>query len=290
MNIQDIRNNLNSSGYVVIPNVLNEQEINYSLELFKKWQKTIPNHDYNHNVIHSHGIYKYYNAGHARHAWYIRTRPNVINIFKQLWNCDELVVSFDGSCYIPKNNLKKDKHWTHTDQAPNNIGFSCVQGFVSLTNNKEKTLVVYEGSHLYHQSYFKEKNINSNSNWQIIDEKTIRDMEPQKKILHVPPGALVLWDSRTFHQNRYGPQNEEERIVQYVCYFPKKHENNKSYITEKRLKYFNELRTTTHWPYPIKVISKQPMTYGDNSKIIDYDNLEKPYLDDLKEDIMKLII
>ena len=60
-------------------------------------------------------------------------------------------------------------------------------------------------------------------------------------------------------------------------------------MKEKRLKYFNERRTTSHWPAPITVNGKQPQTYGDSSKLINYDDLVPPELDDLQEEIMKLL-
>ena len=96
----DISAELATKGYCVVPNVLSEDEITEAKQLFYNWQKTIPNHDKVHNVIDPHGIYKYHQAGHQEHAWYIRTKPQIIDIYKKLWNCDELVVSFDGSCYI----------------------------------------------------------------------------------------------------------------------------------------------------------------------------------------------
>ena len=136
----DVRTELANKGYCIIPNILSENEINEAKQLFYDWQKTITNHDKMHNTIDPHGIYKYHHVGHQEHAWYIRTRPNVIAVFKKLWNCDELVVSFDGSCYISKENNKKDAIWTHTDQAPNVKDLQCYQGFVALTSNKERTL------------------------------------------------------------------------------------------------------------------------------------------------------
>ena len=64
--------------------------------------------------------------------------------------------------------------------------------------------------------------------------------------------------------------------------------NSKS-IKTKLLKYFEERRTTSHWPYPIRVNSKQPQTYGDDSLVIDYTKITKPEIDDLKDAIMKLL-
>ena len=139
----DITLELENKGYCIVPNVLSNEEVIEAKKLFYTWQKTIPNHDIIHNIIDPHGIYKYHQAGHQEHAWYIRTRPKVIEVYKKLWKCEDLVVSFDGSCYISKDMKKQDNIWTHTDQAPCNSGLQCVQGFVSLTDNINTSFVVY---------------------------------------------------------------------------------------------------------------------------------------------------
>ena len=280
---------LKIKGYVIIPNILTISEIDKAKELFYKWKNTIPNHDKIHPEINPHGIYKFHQAGHQEHAWYLRTRKKIIKVFKQIWNTEELVTSFDGSCYISSDCNKKDKIWTHTDQAPNSKGLKCYQSFVSLTKNKERTLIVYEGSHNLHEEYFKLNNINSNKNWQLIDHDYLEKIKDTKKILNVNPGDLVIWDSRTFHQNQYGNSNSEERIVQYLCYLPKNNYLNTNNQKNKRLKYFHELRTTSHWPYPINVNGLQPQTYGDKNKLIDYSLLTKPNLIEYNEIILNLI-
>ncbi len=287
--IKNIQEQLLLNGYCIIPNILTQEEIDQSKQMFYDWKNSIKDHDYLHNAINPHGIYKFHNVGHTRHAWFIRTRPAIINIFKQLWKTDNLIVSFDGCCYIPKDCTKQDKCWTHTDQASNKHTFDCYQGFVSLTDNEERTLRLYQGSHLLHKNYFEERNISNSKNWNLICPEYLETIAENKMALKVPAGSLVLWDSRTFHQNQYGSPNSEERIVQYVCYFPKQHKLNSQKMIEKRLKYFNEYRTTSHWPCPIKVNSLQPQTYGDNRKIIDYQNLKPPELNDLKDDILKLL-
>jgi len=342
---------LNEKGYCIIENVLTPDEIQISIDEFKKWQNTIQNHDKVHNTIDPHGIYKHHRAGHTRFAWFIRTRPQVQKVFKELWNTDELVVSFDGSCYISKDNTSKDKIWTHTDQSSKSSELQCYQGFVSLTDNKERTFRVYEGSHKLHQSYFKEqleplmkklteiniklkeenepetepeveaesepenepeaepeaepdfkilktektqieKSIKKlEGNWQLINHHFLEQINAKKTVLNVKAGSLVLWDSRTFHQNQYGEPNSEERMVQYVCYLPKTHKSNTPSMIKKRFVYFNTQRTTSHWPCPIKVNGLQPRTYGDDSKLIDY-NLESLPMNDLtefKDEILKII-
>lgn len=287
--MEKIKQELAQNGYCIIPDILSTDEILHAKKLFYKWKESVPNLDSLHNIIDPHGIFKYHEVGHQEHAWYIRTRPTVIDIFKKLWNSDELIVSFDGSCYIPTEFSKKDNIWTHTDQAPNSKGLQCYQGFVSLTDNKERTFVVYEGSHNYHEQYFKEKNINNSKNWQLIDHEKLNEMQNSKKILNVSAGSLVLWDSRAFHQNQYGKANSEERIVQYVCYLPKTHPKNTKSQQIKRLKYLENRRTTSHWPSPINVNGKQPQTFGDDSKLIDYSKLPVPNLEPFA-DIIKTLI
>ena len=289
MDIKTIKRNLELVGYCVVPNVLSEEEVIQAKEMFYAWQQTIPNHDKMHSKIDPHGIYKHHEVGHQQHAWFIRTRPKVQEIFKGLWNCQKLIVSFDGSCYISKENQQKDNIWTHTDQAPNSKQLECYQGFVALTENRERTLVVYEGSHLLHKKYFEDKGINSSKNWQLIDHQTLQEMADKKRVLHVPAGALVLWDSRTFHQNQYGKPKSEERIVQYVCFLPNNHPKNTQPMKDKRKRYFVTRRTTSHWPAPIKVNGLQPQNWGDETLKIDYNSLQKPNLEDMMDTIKSLL-
>ena len=93
---QVIIQHLNEHGWVVIPNILSQEKINKSKEFVKEFQNGIENYDKVHNSIDPHGIHKYHNAGHTRMAWLIRTDENVQKVFKDVWNTDELIVSFDG--------------------------------------------------------------------------------------------------------------------------------------------------------------------------------------------------
>ena len=284
------KSDLDARGWTIVPNVLTAEEVEHAKNHFYAWQQTIPNHDEVHSKCDPHGIYKFHEAGHQYHAWFIRTRPNVQAVFKQLWGCNHLITSFDGSCFISKENDKKDNIWTHTDQAPATKGLACYQGFVSLTTNKERTLVVYDKSHLLHEDYFRSRGEGDSKNaWNKIDLGVLHQLKDNRRALHVPAGALVLWDSRTFHQNQYGKPRSEERIVQYVCFLPRSHTKNTEAMQKKRRKYLKERRTTSHWPAPIYVNGKQPRTFGNKSLLIDYEKLRAPDLSTLM-DVMEQLL
>ena len=100
---------LKEKGYTIIRGVINKDEVNATKKKVYSWQKTIPNHDWIHSQIDPHGIYKYHNVGHTDFAWYLRTHPKILEIFKFIWNTEELIVSYDGSCWIPEKCNKTDK-------------------------------------------------------------------------------------------------------------------------------------------------------------------------------------
>lgn len=281
-----IKGQLDKYGFVVIHNVLSTDEIKIARGYFDEWLDQNKQVKDLHKAIDPHGIFKFAEVGHQKHAWYIRTRPTVQAPFKEIWDTDDLVVSFDGSCFISSDAKNKDNNWTHSDQAPNKKGLHCVQGFVSLTDNKERTFRVYSGSHKLHETVLKDSEIKGD--WVRITDEWVKQNESLKQVLHVPAGSMVLWDSRCFHQNQYGSQGEE-RLVQYVCYLPKNNPENTKKMQDKRRLYFDTRRTTSHWPYPIHVNGLQPRTYGDDSKKINYDLLTKVDLSEFKTDIMKLI-
>jgi hypothetical protein len=271
---------LKELGFQVIEDVLADSEIEIGKKMFFDW----------HNIQNigklPHGIFKHHQVGHTAFAWYTRTRPKVIDVFRQLWKQDDLIVSFDGSCYISPDEKRRDTWWYHTDQAPNNSEFCCVQGFVAFTDNETTTLKVMPGTNLEHANYMKSRGITHSKNWQKIDQ----DVNFTEKVVSVKRGSLILWDSRTFHQNQYG--NGEERLVQYVCYLPRSRANKSN--LQKRSVYFQERRTTSHWPTPVRVNGLQPQVYGDSSKLIDYtllqdhpDNIQ--FLQDHQNEIQSLV-
>jgi ectoine hydroxylase-related dioxygenase (phytanoyl-CoA dioxygenase family) len=103
----------------------------------------------------------------------------------------------------------------------------------------------------------KHKGFTGSRNWRLIDEDYLKQIDCCRKVLKVNAGDMVLWDSRTFHQNQFGTL-PEERLVQYVCFLPKHHPSNTPGMTRTRHRYFEKRRTTSHWPYPLMVNAYHP--------------------------------
>ncbi len=288
------KKDLAEKGYTIFKNLLSVEEVDEYKKEFYKWLDIVPELKKLHSMINFSGIFKYHQVGNQRFSWLARTNPKIVNIFKELWETDELVTSFDGCCYYTKEYKGKERYWTHTDQSSRKKGVHCYQSFVSLTNNVERTLQVYEGSNLLHENYFETMNIDDPKDWNIIDIEYIKQISDSKRILNVNEGDLVVWDSRTFHQNLCGNEEcKEERLVQYLCYLPKNNDGNTEREQRYRKRYFQTRRTTSHWPYPMNVIPYQPDAYNyynpEEEIIIDYDSLPEPYLDDLRIKIDELL-
>jgi hypothetical protein len=247
---------LRVKGYTIVPGVFSDEKVQKARQLFFDWLKSAPD-VLKHHEQSFQGLMKFGEVGHQKHAWFIRTDPEVQRVFKELWKTDYLVTGFDGVCWMPSDWMCTDIGWTHTDQSAAAKGLTCIQGFVSLTHNTERSFVVYEGSHLLHEPYMKERGFTGARNWRLIDQDYLDTIQSTRKVLTVHAGDMVLWDSRTFHQNQYGTLREE-RLVQYVCFLPKFHPSNTEGMVRTRKKYFNKRRTTSHWPYPLSVNSAQP--------------------------------
>jgi hypothetical protein len=269
---------LKEQGYCVV-SVLSQSEVEYGKSLFKNWWGS---NNMDKRSLVAHGIIKHYNIGHTSFAWWCRTRPSIQQVFKKIWNTEELIVSYDGACYFPPGTTRKNTNWLHVDQEPSDSSFKCVQGFVCFTENEKSTLMVVPGSHLEHETYMKSKGLTHSKAWQKVDV-------PLTRAIHITtkPGDLVLWDSRVFHQNFY---SQEERLVQYVCYLPRSIATKAD--LKKRQKYFSEMRTTSHWPAPVRVNSLQPQVFGKKELLIDYTtliNTDQEIFENLSQDIQLLL-
>ena len=213
-----------------------------------------------------------YGIGHTEDVWKIRTNPNVLKVFSEIWKTDELVTSFDGVSYNIQSTIKKPmknqiKYKLHCDQSFLRNDLECFQTWVTGydVNEGYGTLLVLEGSHKYHKECQEHFKITTKDDWLILTEEQIDWYINVKKCKKTPiickAGSMVLWDSRTIHCGM-PPQIKQTvpRCIIYMCMIPKANCSNVK--KKKRIKAFEEGRMTTHNPSKIRIFPENPHTYG----------------------------
>ncbi len=280
-NYLNIKETLNKYGIAIIP-LLNEEECNKMIN--DKWDLLeyltsdfdIPidrnNKETYKQIVHlfpSHKmLLQHWKVGHSKLAWNVRQNPKIINIFKHIWNTDDLIVSFDGvSIYILDKPIRKNNSWFHVDQSYTRNDFECIQSWVNAydTNEGDATLVILEGSHNFHKELQQEFNILDTKDWYKLNENEINFYIKNNcniKYIKCPKGYGVFWDSRTVH---YGNpvekiDNFNYRCVVYICMVPRNFATQKQ--LDKRKLVFANNRMTTHYPHKVKMFPKFPQTYG----------------------------
>lgn len=288
---ENVKSTLEKYGVAIIPNVLSSEECeqmksemwNYLEHITQKFE--VPIHRNKPEswrsfkdlfVKHSMLLQQFY-IGQSQFNWNLRQNPSIYEVFAKLWNvkAEELLVSFDGaSFHFPPETTNlgwyKGNNWLHCDQSYLRPDFECVQSWINAfdTNVGDATLTVYEGSHKHHKEFRERFNISDKDDWYKLENDEQQDFyvkEKGCKQYHIkcPAGSLVLWDSRTIHSGTEPMKGREIpnfRCVSYLCYMPRKLA--KPLDIKKKIKAFEELRTTSHWAHRCKLFPKTPRTYG----------------------------
>lgn len=216
---------LEKYGFVVIPNVLNDEECEVMLSglwdffehITSAWETPINRNDkrtwteiYKLYLLHS-MLIQYWGIGHCQAVWDVRQNPKCADVFAKIWNCEkeDLLVSFDGASFnVPPEDTKRgwnrNNTWYHTDQSFTKPDFECIQGWVTAldVNEGDATLSVYEKSHLFHKEAAERFKITDKTDWYKL-KKEQEDFYLENgctiKNITCPKGSIVLWDSRTVH-------------------------------------------------------------------------------------------
>jgi|TARA_B110000858_G_scaffold195944_1_gene253514 hypothetical protein len=276
-----IKTTIATYGVAIIP-LLSEEECNKMIE--DKWELLehltsefeIPIDRHNKetykqiiNLYPSHKmLIQHWKVGHSKLAWNVRQNKKVIEVFKHIWNTDDLIVSFDGvGIYILDKPTRKNTSWFHVDQSYTRNNFECIQSWINAydTNEGDATLVILENSHNFHKECRDEFNITDTKDWYKLTKENIAFYENNNclvKSIKCPKGYGVFWDSRTVH---YGDpvqkiDNFNYRCVVYICMVPRNFATQKQ--LNKRLIAFENSRMTTHYPHKVKLFPKYPQTYG----------------------------
>lgn len=195
---------------------------------------------------------------------------------------------------------ESDGYWAHTDHGLQEdaepLGGMCLQGLVNLvdcTGPTDGGLVVWDRSHRAHRQFMMERKAEAENpdavrklrqNWYKLKDTAFTDeieidgrgyLSPGDPLcgsdlpvpmaglrVGVPAGSMVLWYSKTFHQNKAPDRGGRDRAVVYVCMAPK------SYLTKKdrrnRVSAWVQARMTSHWPAgnQVKMFPSVPWEYS----------------------------
>jgi len=300
--LTNLSNKLKKDGVAVIKDVLTKKEITKGKKgmwtalnkITENFDKPINEKDnttwrsiYDLFPMHS-MLIQHWSIGHSQYVWDVRQNQKVVDVFKNIWNEDELLCSFDGaSVHLPpevtNRGWYRGNDWFHTDQSSEKVGLKCIQGLVTLydVNPGDATLRVMKGTNNYHQDFFTSHNIKEKNDWYKLKPEELNYFDKfEKNSILATAGSLILWDSRTFHQGvepRKERKEQNFRGIVYVCMTPKSWSDERNIL--KKQKAFNEMRMTTHWPHKVKLFGKKPQTYG--KELPDVSQLDKPKLTEL---------
>lgn len=268
-----IENSLTENGFVIIENVINENECRQIIDgvwesmeaitadlpvpfdrnkpetwRYAKQQENVR------NMYRSHGI------AHSSFMWKLRQHPNVLLIFSRLYGCKDLLVSFDGlsmqtppETTIGTRGWYANNSWYHVDQSYTRPKKECFQSWITArdVNPGDYTIGFFAKSHKSFEEFGKKFNVTKKDNFYKLttqEEMDFYESRHQQIRIACPAGSLVLWDSRMLHSGLQPLPNRKKpnfRTVCFLSYLPRHRVPRK--IIEKRISFFEKRIATGHW-------------------------------------------
>ncbi|KIV99694.1 uncharacterized protein PV09_08627 [Verruconis gallopava] len=301
----DWRDEFHKNGCVLIKNVISKERAAYyaqkQLDWLKKFDLGFDENDESTwtaehlPVSFKGGMYFSYGSAHEKMAWEARMEPKVIEIFEQLWETKELIVSFDGmNISLPRRKDLQWSPWPHTDQNQRRKGMQAVQGLLNYAPNGDKDggLVLMKGSAKLFDEFFKVKRESyahedapppelEYMDLFLFSDKDVKWFEERGCELikiNMEPGDFVLWDSRTMHYAKL-PEGNQIRHAQYICMTPRKFASEQTIKLRKEC--FDNFYGTTHWPHiNVRPSDEMPMRNGEVCPKYRKEPFEKPEVTD----------
>jgi hypothetical protein len=170
-----------------------------------------------------------------------------------------------------------DASWLHIDQDAKKLGRYCIQGLVNLEDadqDGDASLELVPRSHVLHENL---QQLTGDpklpkGDWYRFPDEVKEKIQSETGLLRTfksvkaPKGALVLWDSRTWHQGgriRAHVTRPREfprpRFVVYTCFQPNLIPGAPSLQGKeltKRERIFRDHCSASHWPLSSKVFGK----------------------------------
>jgi ectoine hydroxylase-related dioxygenase (phytanoyl-CoA dioxygenase family) len=269
---------LKENGFVVVTNVLTQDEISKSLSMIWDYLGALDISQHKIETFsndfwpkdHKNGIILFPGScvGHSKVMWDIRANSAVKTCFAAIHQTQDLITSFDGMGLFRNPEIDVSyqtslKPWYHVDQNPYLIPdplFS-VQAFVNLIDNLDENdggLVVLPKSHL---KYFDQFADPKKGHWITLENHPLfqwekLDFESRPIKVPCPAGSMVMFHSSVIHCNtpalcRSKPLLDQylRRAVLYVSMEPRLLvSENKNWI-EDRTKALALGETQSHWAH-----------------------------------------
>eukprot|EP01087_Luapelamoeba_hula_P024690 TRINITY_DN9496_c1_g1_i1.p1 TRINITY_DN9496_c1_g1~~TRINITY_DN9496_c1_g1_i1.p1 ORF type:complete len:316 (-),score=43.19 TRINITY_DN9496_c1_g1_i1:1092-2006(-) len=213
---------LDANGYVVIADVLSPDQLHTGRSLAWDFIESRPQNKAQRNDPltwtdelgwpdpYGNGIIVGDGAGHCEFQWFVRGVPAVQQVYKNIWNTEELITSFDGFCMFRpaeyNESWRTGTGWYHIDQNGNTKPDKmCVQGFVNFYDAglTDGGLCVVPKSPTIFKTLFEDPDYVKMGDFVRMKEsvwtKEAAELRPIK--VCAKAGDMVLWDSRTIHCN-----------------------------------------------------------------------------------------
>jgi len=243
---EDPRPCLRQYGYCVVEDVFTKQECIETINSMWKWLENLETGIHRNNSKtwindnwppHLHQGMIHHSIAHEEFIWKNREHPNIIKVFSQIFNTDQLLSSFDGVCIgRPPVIDTKDMilSWLHTDQniIPSYIPidevydseFYCIQGILNYedVNDDDASLFIGKETHLTHTDLFVHNGKKPIEHWYVLDKYDADWLINEKHIefvkLNAPAGSILLFDTRNIHQGYPGKSKKNNNTFRYVQY------------------------------------------------------------------------
>ncbi|XP_069121482.1 uncharacterized protein [Argopecten irradians] len=251
---------LGEKGYTVVPGVISPEKCDELVSQIRQWlDKFVDDSPIDKNI----SLVQQYRVSASPVAWEVRLKAKPV--FAKLWGTEKLLSSMDGMAIGEPPELgntafnKNGENWFHFDQGSWRIGLHAFQGAVYLeeTTCEDYCFRVIEGSCNVHREFldtFKEAAEDSAGEdfYQLKPEyvEWYKNKGLKEKKVPVPKGGMVIWDSRTVHDNvkpeKGRLHSDRWRFVTFVCMTPARWARKKDLQLKKEA--FEKMVATAHWP------------------------------------------
>jgi ectoine hydroxylase-related dioxygenase (phytanoyl-CoA dioxygenase family) len=289
---QEIIDELDENGYVVIQNVLTseqcttlldqaDQDLQYmTTQIMSVSEPSIDGWDKKLRPVHRSGYMDSYGITTAPHV--MKTREAVAKVYERLFPTDHVWTSFEGSCidwfrkkvdYPSLQAWQDDKNW-----AKDSIGVSqChdsapYQSYVSLTNEhtNHNVFICIPRSHRLYKRLT--KRVKQFYGFQPLNTAAIEYLRDKKKLFRVriplKAGSMILFDSKLVHGTTgYCHMVENNhvnvRVKVTMSPLPRMSEQALEKLVKERIKIFKSGVGSTHIQFPkMKKVRRLPRKFG----------------------------